>query len=272
MAGPGGGARCVRRTALLTHEQNAIPWLTNRLLARWAQRVMEACPASFSPGVDAIQIGNPVRWEIAALPEPQIRMVQEAPALKLLVVGGSLGAVAINQAVPAAIAQIPHAQRPEIWHQVGERNLASARAAYSDSGVVARIEPFIDDMAAAYAWADLVLCRAGALTVSEIAAAGVAALLVPYPYAVDDHQTANARWLVDAGGAELIPQPLLTASRLAERVTHFSADRAALLAMAVASRGVAKVDATERVGAACLELAGISLKSNADSQHLERTQ
>lgn len=257
VTGPGGVASWLLRTPLLVHEQNAIPGLTNRILARLARRVLEAFPGSFPTGAKVLHTGNPVRPDIAALSEPRQRSAATDAPLRLLVVGGSLGAVAINDVVPAAAAALVPGLRPEIWHQTGERNLAQAQARYREAGVEARVVPFIDDMAAAYRWADLVLCRAGALTVSELAAAGVAALLVPYPHAVDDHQTANARWLVEAGAAELIPQPLLSPGSLAEHLQRLAGDRERLLAMAEAARRVAMPSATEQVGAECLRLAGL---------------
>jgi len=272
VAGPGGVASWLMRTPLLIHEQNAIPGLTNRLLVRLAKRVMEAFPGSFEQTARAIQTGNPVRREIVALPDPVQRALSPTQSLKLLVVGGSLGAIAINDAVPAAVAQIDPGRRPAIWHQAGYRNVEATRTAYGEAGVEARVEAFIDDMAAAYRWADVVLCRSGALTISELAAAGIPALLVPYPHAVDDHQTANARWLVEAGGARLIPQPLLNASNLAEQITQLDEDRTGLDAMASAARQVAMVDATERVATACLEIAGITLDPNADAPRQEDGQ
>ncbi len=257
VTGPGGVASWLLRTPLLVHEQNAVPGLTNRLLARLARRVMEAFPGSFPAATAALHTGNPVRPAIAALPDPAQRPATADAPLHLLVVGGSLGAVAINEVVPAAVAALAPEWRPQIWHQAGERNLEAAQAGYRAAGVSARVEPFIDDMAAAYRWADLVLCRAGALTVAELAAAGVASLLVPYPHAVDDHQTANARWLVEAGGAQLIPQPLLSAGSLAEQLQRLTEDRSRLRTMAAAARRVAMPLATEQVGAECLRLAGL---------------
>lgn len=257
VTGPGGLASWLLRTPLLVHEQNAIPGLTNRLLARLAGRVMEAFPGSFRAGPKVMTTGNPVRKAIAALPEPGERLANAHASLHLLVVGGSLGAVAINAVVPEAVAALSPEQRPAIWHQAGERNLETARARYREAGLEARVVPFIEEMAEAYAWADLVLCRAGALTIAELAAVGVPALLVPYPHAVDDHQTANARWLVEAGAAELIPQPLLSAARLTEHLQQLACDRERLLAMAEAARRVARPCATEQVGRECLRLAGL---------------
>lgn len=268
VSGPGGLASWLLRTPLLIHEQNAIPGLTNRLLARMAKRVMEAFPGTFVPSPKVVSTGNPVRPEIAALPEPALRGAATGKPLRLLVLGGSRGAVALNRVVPEAVAALAPQCRPEIWHQVGERQLEQGRAAYRDAEVEARVESFIGDMAQAYGWADLVLCRAGALTIAELTAAGVAALLVPYPHAVDDHQSANARWLVAQGGAELIPQPLLSAGLLAEHLQQLDQDRERLLAMAEASRRVAQPEATDRVGTQCLSLAGLEarLASTASDQ------
>lgn len=268
VTGPGGLASWLLRTPLLIHEQNAIPGLTNRLLARMAKRVMEAFPGTFVPSPKVVSTGNPVRPEIAALPEPALRGAATGKPLRLLVLGGSRGAVALNRVVPEAVAALAPQCRPEIWHQVGERQLEQGRAAYRDAEVEARVESFIGDMAQAYGWADLVLCRAGALTIAELTAAGVAALLVPYPHAVDDHQSANARWLVAQGGAELIPQPLLSAGLLAEHLQQLDQDRERLLAMAEASRRVAQPEATDRVGTQCLSLAGLEarLASTASDQ------
>lgn len=258
-AGPGGVAGWLMRVPLLIHEQNAVPGLTNRLLSRLAQRVMEAFPGSFPGQVGAQATGNPVRREIALLPDPEERLSKRSGALRLLVLGGSLGAAVMNETVPAAVRRLPPEERPEILHQAGDRHLDAARDAYRAAQVAAKVVPFVEAMAEAYGWADLVLCRAGALTVSELAAAGVGGLLVPYPYAVDDHQTANARWLAEAGGAELIPQPLFTDSLLAERLRHYHRHRDSLLAMAVAARQVARPEAVERVATSCLEQAGIPL-------------
>src|SRR5699024_1765195 len=165
-----------------------------------AQTVLQAFPDTFAARHDALTVGNPVRREILALPAPQQRWAQRRDAIRLLVLGGSGGALAINQCVPAALARLDRAQRPQVRHQAG-RTLAQARAAYAEHDVQADVQAFIDDMAGAYAWADVVICRSGALTVAELAAAGVPALLVPYPYAVDDHQYANGAWLVQAGAA-----------------------------------------------------------------------
>lgn len=247
--GPGGVAARIGGIPLIIHEQNAVAGTTNRLLARIASRVLEAFPSGL-PG--AQQVGNPVREEIAQLPEPQTRIGRENPP-RLLVLGGSLGAVAINEMVPEAISQLDLEMRPRIVHQAGKRHLDMAREAYRLAGVEAEVVPFIADMAGAYSEADLIICRAGALTVSEIAAAGVGAIMVPFPFAIDDHQTKNGEWLQRAGGAVVIQQDQLDAQKLAVHLKELFAEPQKLLAMAEAARRVAQTDATAHVLAACAE-------------------
>lgn len=255
-SGPGGLMARLLGIPLVVHEQNAIAGMTNRWLSRVASRVLEAFPGAFPPPCGAQAVGNPVRAAIAALPEPAQRFADRRGApTRLLIVGGSQGALALNQLVPAALALAPPAERPQVWHQAGGALLEPAARAYREAGVAVRLEPFIDDMAAAYSWADLVLCRAGALTIAELAAAGVGAVLVPFPYAVDDHQTANARFLERGGAAVVAPQAELTAARLAELLRELLGDRERLLRMAQAARALARVDAAERVAAVCLEQA-----------------
>ena len=256
VAGPGGLMAAALRIPLVLHEQNAVPGLTNRWLARFASRVFTGFPVVL-PGAEARRrfVGNPVRADIAALASPAQRLAGREGPLRLLVIGGSQGAAALNRNVPAAVAQLPADARPEVWHQAGERHLDDAKNAYAQAQVDARVEPFVADMAAAYAWADLVICRAGALTVAELAAAGVPALLVPFPYAVDDHQRVNGQFLVEAGAAVMVIEKELTPERLAEELQHL-AERPRLLAMAEAARSVARVDAAAAVADACLELAG----------------
>jgi UDP-N-acetylglucosamine--N-acetylmuramyl-(pentapeptide) pyrophosphoryl-undecaprenol N-acetylglucosamine transferase len=236
---------------LIIHEQNSVAGLTNRLLAPLAKPVLEAFPGSLK---HAIHTGNPVRHDIADL-----HLSEATPPSgrrpRLLVVGGSLGAAALNQQVPAALAGIERAQRPEVWHQTGLRLIDEARKAYAQAGVEVKLEAFIDDMAAAYQWADLVLCRAGALTIAELAAVGVASILVPYPHAVDDHQTANARYLVDAGAARLLPQQQLTPQRLREQLQLLQ-QQETLSGMARRARDKAMPDAAQRVAAYCMQAAG----------------
>ncbi|MBK1709288.1 undecaprenyldiphospho-muramoylpentapeptide beta-N-acetylglucosaminyltransferase [Marichromatium gracile] len=255
VSGPGGVMARVLGIPLVVQEQNRVPGLTNQWLSRIARRVFEGFPGSFAPGRAEVS-GNPVRAEIAALPTPAARWRERDGAARLLVLGGSLGALALNRTLAPALARLAPEMRPLVRHQAGTRTLEEARAAYREAGVEAEVVPFIDDMAAAYAWADLVVCRAGALTVSELAAAGVGAVLVPYPHAVDDHQRANAGYLVEAGAARLLPQTELTAERLGELLAELLGDRAALLAMAEAARGRARPEAAARIAARCLEEIG----------------
>jgi len=254
-SGPGGLAARALGLPLVIHEQNRIPGMTNQWLARIATRVFEAFPGSFSAARRAIATGNPVRRSIAELPAPAERFAARSGRPRLLVVGGSLGAKVLNETLAPALALLPETQRPEVRHQAGQQTLETARSAYAAAGVEAEVTPFIADMAEAYAWADLVVCRAGALTVSELAAAGVGSILVPFPYAVDDHQVGNARYLADVGAARLILQRDLTAAGLATELGALLADRTALLHMAEAARARAHPDAAERIAAACWELA-----------------
>ena len=252
VAGPGGLAAWLLRRPLLVHEQNRVAGFTNRRLAGIARRVL----SGFADALPRAEwVGNPVRATIAALPAPLQRMAGRSGRPHLLVLGGSLGARTLNLAVPQALARLAPKQRPEVLHQCGRRGLDEARQAYAEAGIEARVVPFIDDMAGSYAWADLALCRAGALTLAELAAAGLGALLVPYPHAVDDHQTRNAETLVAAGAAELIPESHLNAKPLAQRLETLLGDRAKLLSMAVAARTLAKPDAAQVIAAACVEAA-----------------
>jgi UDP-N-acetylglucosamine--N-acetylmuramyl-(pentapeptide) pyrophosphoryl-undecaprenol N-acetylglucosamine transferase len=255
VTGPGGLAAWLTRRPLLIHEQNAVAGMTNRLLARVAQTVMEAFPDSFTKNTVTRYTGNPVRNELNLLPEPETRLAEHNGPMRVLVLGGSLGAQAFNQGMPAALALIPESQRPLVRHQCGTRNYDQARDAYAGLEAEVSLEPFIEDMADAYSWADVVLCRAGALTVAELCAVGVAAILVPFPHAVDDHQTLNARQMVQAGAAFLIPQSELTADELAKTLTTLGEDREKRLTMARAAKSLARADATERVVNYCLEAA-----------------
>lgn len=249
-AGPGGLAAALGRMPLVVHEQNRIPGLTNRVLARLARRVLSGFPDVFAGGQ---WVGNPVRAEIASLPAPNLRFAARSGPLNVLVLGGSQGARVLNQTLPAALALLEPGLRPNVWHQCGQAGLEATTLAYQNAGVAARVTAFIDDMAAAYAWADLAVCRAGALTLAELTAAGLGAWLVPYPHAVDDHQTANARWLVDAGAAELIPESGLSAELLAQRLRALGT-RAELQAMAERARALAAPDSADRVAATCIEV------------------
>jgi UDP-N-acetylglucosamine--N-acetylmuramyl-(pentapeptide) pyrophosphoryl-undecaprenol N-acetylglucosamine transferase len=245
---PGGIMAALFGKPLIVHEQNAIPGLANKVLAGVADRVLCAFPGALK---GATLTGNPVRPGIAAIAAPESRYAGRSGPLRVLVVGGSLGAKVFNDVVPRALALLS-GPRPLVTHQSGAQHAESLRQAYSSAGVQARTQAFIDDMAAAYAEADLVVCRAGATTVAEIAAAGVASVLVPYPHAVDDHQTANARFLADAGAAVLLPQRELSAERLAELLGGF--DRVRLRDMARRARSLARPDATSAVAIACAEL------------------
>lgn len=254
-AGPGGLMACLLRKPLVIHEQNAVAGLTNRLLSWCATRVLEAFPHTFSERCHARHTGNPVRADIAALADPEQRFTQHQGPVRLLVIGGSLGAQALNAAVPQALAHIGDRMALDVWHQAGERNIDAARDEYKSARVSARLEPFIDDMAAAYDWADIVLCRAGALTIAELAAAGVGSILVPFPYAVDDHQTHNAHYLTHAGAARLLPQNGLSGGSLASLLEELCGSRATLLSMARAARACAMPMATADVAAICREAA-----------------
>lgn len=253
-SGPGGVAAWLRRTPLLIHEQNAIPGLTNRLLAKLAARVLTGFPESFDSKVKAQWVGNPVRKQIEDLAMPHLRRGEAGQRLKLLVLGGSLGARSLNTQVPAALQLIDENKRPQVRHQCGSRHIDDCRMAYQKAGVEAEVSEFIGDMAEAYGWADLVICRAGALTVAELAAAGVASILVPYPHAVDDHQTHNAALLVNAGAAQLIPDTALKADDLADRIKQLEQDREGLLTMANAARQVAKIGTATQIANLCQEL------------------
>jgi UDP-N-acetylglucosamine--N-acetylmuramyl-(pentapeptide) pyrophosphoryl-undecaprenol N-acetylglucosamine transferase len=253
-AGPGGLASWLLRIPLLIHEQNAVAGLTNRLLANFAREVLEAFPGSFSAGTRTRLTGNPVRHDIAALPAPDVRLDGRSGPLRLLVLGGSQGAKALNEIVAPAVALIAEAGRPEIRHQTGESTYGVAEIAYRSAGVHAHLQTFIADMAEAYGWADLVIARSGALTVAELAAAGVGAILVPYPAAVDDHQARNAAYLVDAGAATLIPQHELDAERLAAELQRHIDDRALVMQQARSARAQAKPDATADIVARCLAI------------------
>ena len=245
---PGAVMARLARRPLLVHEQNSVAGLANRVLARIADRVLTGFPDTLPRGE---WCGNPLRAEICALPAPAQRFKDRSGPLRLLVLGGSLGAAALNEQVPRALARLAAPERPLVRHQSGEQHLAALQANYARAGVAAECTPFIDDMAAAYAWADLVICRAGALTVAELAAVGVASILVPFPHAVDDHQTRNARFLADAGAAILLPQERATAEELALLRTL---TREQLLQMAERARALAKPEATNTVARTCMEL------------------
>jgi UDP-N-acetylglucosamine--N-acetylmuramyl-(pentapeptide) pyrophosphoryl-undecaprenol N-acetylglucosamine transferase len=259
VTGPAGLAAWIVRRPLVIHEQNAVAGYTNRILSRLAKDVLEAFPGGFPQKIGARAIGNPVRREISDLPDPAQRMGGRTGRLRLLVFGGSQGSLCLNKTVPAALALIPESIRPQVRHQAGPHTLEIARSAYRDEGVDGNVTPFIDDMAEAYEWADLAICRSGALTVSELAAAGLGSILVPFPAAVDDHQTRNAAFLVDAGAALIVQEADLDAAKLAEILERIIEDEGRALAMASAARRLAQPDSLDQLMTACLRAAGMSI-------------
>jgi UDP-N-acetylglucosamine--N-acetylmuramyl-(pentapeptide) pyrophosphoryl-undecaprenol N-acetylglucosamine transferase len=247
---PGGMMAWLSGRPLVLHEQNSVAGLTNKILAGVADRVLVAFPNALA---NAEWCGNPVRSEIVAIVPPQQRFAARHGPLQVLVVGGSLGAQALNQAMPRALAMLAPEHRPVVTHQSGKAHSQALQDAYREAGVAAILVEFIDDMASAYRDADLVVCRAGAMTVSELAAAGIASVLVPFPHAVDDHQTTNAKFLSEHGAAILLPQSELTPDRLAGILRELTRER--LLAMASQARALAKADATTRLADVCEEIA-----------------
>ncbi len=257
VAGPGGIAAWLMRRPLILHEQNSVAGTTNRMLAPLAARVFEAFPGSFPARVHAELVGNPVRRSLTpAQPARQRLLGRKDARRRVLVIGGSQGARILNATMPAALGQLPAAARPEVWHQAG-RGLAEARAAYAAAGVEARVDEFIDDMSAAYQWADLVVARAGALTVAELAMIGVGAILVPFAAAIDDHQTLNARHFARGGAALVIAEQDLTSSVLARDLATCLGDLTRLAAMGEAAHAEAKHAVAERIAAACLAAAEV---------------
>ena len=254
---PGGIAAWLSRTPLYLHEQNAIAGLTNRMLSPLARQIMQGFPLTFAAGKKVRTTGNPVRQAMHKVPEPGQRYPdRRQDKLRLLILGGSQGARKLNQVLPAAMAKLPADVLIGIWHQTGEKNRIDTAARYEELGLVdVRIDAFIEDVAAAYSWADLVVCRAGALTIAELCTVGLAAILVPFPYAVDDHQTANARYLSDSGAAVLLPEPELEETALAKLLQEFSQNRRRLLDMAIRCKALSRPAATQDVGAICLGLA-----------------
>jgi UDP-N-acetylglucosamine--N-acetylmuramyl-(pentapeptide) pyrophosphoryl-undecaprenol N-acetylglucosamine transferase len=252
VTGPGGVAAWLMRRPLIIHEQNAVAGFTNRCLSHLADEVLEAFPDSFRGSVEARTIGNPVREDIAAAATPQVRFSGRRGAINVLVFGGSQGAVRLNTVVPLALAQLGSGVHLNVRHQAGARWHAAALQNYARSGVRAEVTAFIEDMAEAYGWADLVICRSGALTVCELAAVGVASILVPFPAAVDDHQTVNARYLVDQGAALLIADRDLTPQRLCATLQTLCTDRVPLLQMALKARELAQPRAAQDLAEACL--------------------
>lgn len=253
-SGPGGLAAWVGNVPLLIHEQNAIPGMTNRCLSKIATRVCISFPDTL-PGCGAVLTGNPVRADILDLPIPALRYQSRTSPMRVLVLGGSLGAQALNTVLPQVLQSMAPEDRPEVWHQTGEKHFNETQGLYDQAQVKARVVPFIEDMNQAYLWADYVICRAGAMTIAELTAVGLPAILVPYPHAVDDHQTKNAQLMVDAGAAVLIQQKDLTPGVLAQAMRAFNTIEHCVTA-AQKARAVAKPKATEAVVALCEELAG----------------
>jgi len=250
-SGPGGLAARMLKIPVVIHEQNAVAGSTNKILAKIASRVMEAFPYALPNGE---YCGNPVRVEISNLPAPKERLARNDDTPHLLILGGSLGAVAINELIPETMRRLPVADRPRIWHQTGAERAVEVSDVYSSFGIEAHVVPFIDDMAEAYGWADLVVCRSGALTVSELAAAGIGAIMVPYPYAIDDHQTRNADLLVAAGAGEVIQQKKLSPETLAVMLQDLLPNRDKLIDMAVRARKLSKPNSAQVVADACEEV------------------
>jgi UDP-N-acetylglucosamine--N-acetylmuramyl-(pentapeptide) pyrophosphoryl-undecaprenol N-acetylglucosamine transferase len=248
---PGGLMAAFLRRPLVIHEQNSIAGMSNKVLAKLASHVLSGFPDVLKGSKWS---GNPVRADIAALPAPQARFAGRSGKLNVLVVGGSLGAQALNEALPRALAMMDEAVRPQVIHQTGKKHFEAVQQLYAQAGVQADVCAFLDDMGQQYAQADVVICRAGALTIAELAAAGVASVLVPFPFAVDDHQMHNARFLSEHGAAILLPQKELSAEKLVQLLREL--DREKLLAMAQVARSLAKPDATQQVAQVCVALAG----------------
>ena len=250
---PGGMMAALFRRPLAIHEQNSVAGLANRVLAGVADRVLAGFPAAFGRSAAVIWTGNPVRDDIARIPDPDARYRRRSGPLRLTVIGGSLGAAPLNTVIPQALALLPESARPVVTHQSGVQHADAVKANYQRAAVAATIVPFIKNMAEQYAQSDVLICRAGASTIAELAAAGVASVLVPLPHAVDDHQTGNAKFLSERGAAVLMPQKEFVPQRLADVLHAFTREK--LFAMAKQARAAAKPDATQQVANACMELA-----------------
>lgn len=255
VAGPGGLVAALLGKPVIIHEQNAIPGLTNKLLSKVSRKILEGFPGTFSKN-NSVGIGNPVRQDIAAIMPPKERMGDRWGKVNVLIFGGSLGAQILNEVVPMALDELPIDKRPVVRHQAGKNKDEVTKNLYEKMSVIAEVTPFIEDMAEAYEWADLVICRSGALTVAELAAAGVASIMVPYMHAVDDHQTANAKYLSDSGAGVVMTQNDLTKESLSALLTELCGDRNKLIEMSVKARKLAKPEATKEVAAICAEYAG----------------
>ena len=254
VSGPGGIASWLTGHPLIIHEQNAKAESTNKILALFAKRILEGFPQAFKPSARVMTVGNPVRPEIANLPPPNRRLDISRTPLRLLVLGGSLGAQALNDIVPRMLSKLTEAERPQVLHQTGDKHFAAAKMAYESMQVHADLKPFIKDMANAYGWADVVLCRAGALTVAELSAVGLGAIFVPFPHAVDDHQTMNAQYMVRNAAALCIQQNELTEDKLADIVKQFLGSPQKRIAMAEAAYELRKINVVEQVYDICKEV------------------
>jgi len=262
VAGPGGLVAALMGIPVVIHEQNAVAGLTNKLLSRVSKKILQGFPNTFAKKDKVIAVGNPVRKEIAGIAAPQERLVGRDGVSRLLIIGGSLGAQALNEIVPQALAEMDFSSRPVVRHQAGAGKDESTKKAYQDLGVDAEVTPFIEDMAEAYEWADLIICRSGALTIAEVAAAGVASLLVPYPFAVDDHQTANGSYLAENDAAIMMQQTEFNKQSVSVVLQDLLADKDRLLSMSLSARALAKPTATSEVAAICAKLAGYEFDKN----------
>lgn len=249
---PGGIMASLLNKPLLIHEQNSVPGLANKILAKFADKVLLGFPNAIRNEKKIIFSGNPVRKEISQLDIPDKRYAGRSGKLKLLIIGGSLGAQALNTIVPKMLRLIPDHMRPLVTHQAGRKHLETLKKNYAEAGVEGELLVFIENIAVQYADCDLVICRAGALTIAELTAAGIASILVPFPYAVDDHQTSNAKFLSDKDAAVLLPQNELTPQGLAQLLMEFTREK--LLGMAMKARELARPDATRLVAEACMEM------------------
>ncbi len=256
VAGPGGLVASLMGKPVVIHEQNAIPGLTNKLLSGFSKKVLEGFPGTFADRKNTVGIGNPVRKDIAGLDNPRQRLGDRWGHVHVLIFGGSLGAQALNEIVPMALGELALDKRPVVRHQAGKNKDVATKKLYEKMEVKAEITPFIEDMAEAYEWADLVICRSGALTVAELAAAGVASIMVPYPWAVDDHQTENAKYLTEHDAGILMPQSEMTKESLSALLKELCSNRDKLIEMSIRARELAKPQATDEVAVICAELAG----------------
>jgi UDP-N-acetylglucosamine--N-acetylmuramyl-(pentapeptide) pyrophosphoryl-undecaprenol N-acetylglucosamine transferase len=275
VAGPGGLVASLMGIPVVIHEQNAVAGLTNKLLSKFSKKILEGFPQTFSRGATLSQqskiipVGNPVRKDISDIIAPDARLLGRKGRARLLIIGGSLGAQALNEIVPQALAELALNERPEVRHQAGKGKDKTTQKDYSVVGVDAVVTPFIENMAEAYAWADLIICRAGALTIAEVAAAGLASILVPYPYAVDDHQSANGAYLADNNAAVLIQQTEFNKASASKVLHSLLSDRETVLSMSKKARALAKTTATDDVAAICAQLAGYEFNKETSKLDLE---